>query len=629
MWYRGNYPGCPPAGIHKGRPLRISFRTRIGLTLSVFSLVLTVSAGAFYYLSVKRVIVEQIGSRLMDVGRTGAYLFGDADRRAIQSLTRLVTRQSSTGPADHAKLTGKDTIPGLSAPVSARLMRTPEFGRTVQVLRQIKEGSRRVVSPLSYLPQRSPKSPDSPLVRFAYLLVAIPDSPDFAVTRFLADADFEEFDVNGDGKIADDEQGNAIGTVWATPADAFKKAFSAGEAAATRDWYEDKWGVWLTAAIPIKDRDGRVIAVLGVDYDTRGEASLLAYFLRVTLGAVAAGVLLSGLVSWALSRRLALRLRRLVEGVDQLAHMDMTARVEVEGNDEISRLARAFNGMVQAVGGYAEGLTMLNRSIDRFVPHAFLKSLGHESVMMVKLGDQQVRELSVLFCDIRAFTGISERLTPAETIRFLNEYLARISPVIESHGGFIDKYIGDAIMALFEDRISALRAGVEMARALQTWNLERGQTGLERVSFGIGVHHGPMVLGTVGTQDRMDGTVIADAVNVAARLESLTRDYHTTMLASAAMLEGKDVRSDFRVRYLGRLLLRGKQTSVPAFEILDALPEEEVAQRLAMAPAMESALAQAEGAGNRQIGIEKLYQMVGDHPADLTLRAVFENCRPA
>ncbi len=601
----------------------ISFRTRIALTFSLLSLVLTVSAGTFYYVSIKRVIVEQISSRLMDVGRTGAFLFVQEDRDAIRRLTKIVEEQSRTGPADYAKLTGKDTLASLSPESATVLMRGAEFQRMVQLLRQIKEGSRRIVSPLAPLPQRRPNTPDSPLVRFAYLLVPIPDAPDLRVTRFLADADYDEFDVNGDGRISEDETGNGIGTVWPTPDEAFKTAFTAGKAAATKDWYADRWGVWLTAAVPIKDRDGQVIAVLGVDYDTRDEANLLRYFLQITAGAVAAGLLLSVILAWALSRILARPLHRLVRGVERMAHMDMTAHVEVESNDEVGRLARAFNGMVEAVSGYAAGLQLLNRSIDRFVPYAFLKSLGHESVLTVKLGDQQVRDLAVLFCDIRAFTGISERMTPADTIRFLNSYLARISPVIEAHGGFIDKYIGDAIMALFQDGASAVRAGVAMAETLAAWNNERLQSGQEEVGFGIGVHSGSMVLGTVGTEQRMDGTVIADAVNIAARLETMTRQYETTMLVSASAWEGNG-NSGLRVRYLGRLALRGKREGVATYEVLSALPPSERKQREDFQEEMEAAIRQVETEGS-QAAVEKLGSLVRMHPTDLTLKAVFES----
>lgn len=604
---------------------RISLPTRIAISLSALSLLLTVSAGAFYYISIKRVIIEQISSRLMDVGRTGAYLFSEEDRAAIERLAVLLDKRSIVGPKDFAALQEKETLASLRPRAAADLMATPEFARLVQLLRQIKEGSRRIVSPLSPLPQRPPNQPDSPLVRFAYILVPVSGVSDLSITRFLADADYEELDINGDGKIADDEQGNAIGTVWRTPADAFRVAMRTGEAAATKDWYQDKWGVWLTAAIPIKNRSGRVVAVLGVDYDTRGEASLLAYFFKVTLAAVAAGLVLSTIVSWFLSRLIARPLRRLVEGVDRMAGMDLTAHVEVESDDEVGRLARAFNGMVQAVSGYAEGLKLLNRSFNRFVPHAFLRSLGHDSVMTVKLGDQQLREMSVLFCDLNSFTTLSEKMSPAETIRFLNEFLALLSPVVQSHQGFIDKYIGDGIMALFDRPGDAIAAGVSMAAALRSWNSERAQRGASTVGFGIGVHHAPMVLGTVGTAERMDGTVISDGVNTAARLEALTRQYSTTMLVSAAALRAAGEERSFATRYLGELTLRGKQQGVGAFEILEALSPEQWRQKEALGAELESALRLVENPERRQMGIEQLYQLLERFPEDATLRAVFQN----
>jgi class 3 adenylate cyclase len=133
--------------------------------------------------------------------------------------------------------------------------------------------------------------------------------------------------------------------------------------------------------------------------------------------------------------------------------------------------------------------------------------------------------MSILFSDIRSFTTLSESMMPDENFAFINAYLERMGPVIRDHNGFIDKYIGDAIMALFKNADDALRAGLAMLDTLDQFNAGRRAAGQQPIAIGIGINTGSLMLGTIGERHRMDGTVISDAVNLAARVESLTKDY--------------------------------------------------------------------------------------------------------
>ncbi|MCB1307279.1 MAG: HAMP domain-containing protein, partial [Leptospiraceae bacterium] len=530
----------------------LSLGAKIGIAVFCLALSLSSFSGLFYYYSTREFVLRQMGGRLMDVGRTGAYLFDEKDRDSIAALKRETAALSIPLSRADLQLGSEDTMGTLTDAQARRIMRSPDFLRLIQRLRQIKDGSRRVVSPLREIPQLPEDRNDQPLVRFAYLLVEIPESPDRTVTKFLADADFEDADVNGDGIIESDEQGNPVGTLWQTPLDEFRRAFD-GEAQAASEWYTDSWGTWLSAAIPIKDKDGHVIAVLGLDYDIRGEANLLIRFQRVAIGMVLVGVLLSFVLSVLIARLLASRLRPLTLGVARLSDRDFSVQIPVKSNDEVGQLSYAFNDMVSEIRAYSQSLEALNKAFERFVPREFLIQMGHESVLTVSLGDAVIRDMTVMFCDIRSFTAMSEKMSPAENFQFLNEYLSRISPIIRENRGFIDKYIGDAVMALFPGTpLDALRAAEQMQMELAIYNHELNDRGRDAIRFGIGIHYGQLMLGAVGEDRRMESTVISDTVNIAARLEQLTKRTGVSVLVSEKIVQllAEHQGQEFETRYL-------------------------------------------------------------------------------
>jgi two-component system sensor histidine kinase ChiS len=203
--------------------------------------------------------------------------------------------------------------------------------------------------------------------------------------------------------------------------------------------------------------------------------------------------------------------------------------------------------------------------------------LGHESIVDVRLGDQIQKEMTVLFSDIRSFTTISEAMTPQENFNFINSYLSRVSPVIRAHQGFIDKYIGDAIMALFpESADDAVRAAVEMQKQVIIYNQHRQLSNYPPITIGIGLHAGTLMLGTIGEQERMESTVIADAVNLASRLEGLTKVYGAGILVSDSILERLGKREKYMWRFVDRVTVKGKKSAVSVFEIYDADIEQSI-----------------------------------------------------
>lgn len=233
----------------------------------------------------------------------------------------------------------------------------------------------------------------------------------------------------------------------------------------------------------------------------------------------------------------------------------------------------------------------LNDACGRFVPHEFLSFLGYESIVEVKLGDAIDKEMSILFSDIRNFTSLSETMTPNDNFKFINGYLQRMEPAIENNNGFIDKYIGDAIMALFGGTADdAVKAGISMLQLLAEYNTTRQRPERPPISIGIGINTGSLILGIVGGANRMSGTVISDAVNLASRIESLTKFYGVSLLISHNTFLQLNNHENYHIRLIDRAQVKGKSEYVTVFEVFDADPAEIREGKLATRTLLERAI---------------------------------------
>jgi class 3 adenylate cyclase len=211
---------------------------------------------------------------------------------------------------------------------------------------------------------------------------------------------------------------------------------------------------------------------------------------------------------------------------------------------------------------------------ERFVPGEFLAYLHRESIVEVELGDCIEQTISILFSDIRSFTTISEHMKPEENFAFLNSYLGYMGPLIRNHRGFIDKYIGDAIMALFgQEADDAVQAGLAMLQELHAYNTTDKPVRVP-ITMGIGIHRGPMMLGTIGETHRLETTVISDAVNLASRLEGMTKIYGVSLLISEQLLESLHQPSRYATRIIDRVQAKGKHEPTTIYEVYNADPPE-------------------------------------------------------
>jgi len=346
-----------------------------------------------------------------------------------------------------------------------------------------------------------------------------------------------------------------------------------------RGTYRDQRGsAWLFGVLPGRDAQGRItgyrtapqslsrlliIAIpedelLGTALRVRNESLLLCLALVVTM--VPLAYFLSQLVANPLGglRSDALSLRNL-DFSERPSHKSVIT--------EIGEFSDTFGAMRSHIREH-------NQAATNFVPREFLELLGRRDLRSLELGDHTERVMTMLFSDIRAFTTLSGTMTPEETFNFVNSYLKQIGPIIREHRGFIDKYIGDAIFALFpHGAADGINTAIAMQRKLVTYNEGRARAGYAPVAIGIGVHHGGLMLGTIGEERRFETTVISDAVNIAARIEGLTKNFGALILTSGDAVRDID-RSQYMLRPLGDVLVKGATHSVAIYELCDADPPE-------------------------------------------------------
>lgn len=227
-------------------------------------------------------------------------------------------------------------------------------------------------------------------------------------------------------------------------------------------------------------------------------------------------------------------------------------------------------------------LNSIHRATSKFVPAEFIKSVGRESITEVILGDFTEKNVTVLFTDVRDYTGLSESMTPEQNFKFVNAYVGRMGPIIQQNKGFVNQYLGDGIMALFPHEAEhALDAAIEMQRTLALYNKRRMEKGYKRISVGMGLHTGPLVMGIIGDVNRNDTAIIADTVNSASRVEGVTKHYGANITISEASLKTIDNAEDFNLRHLGKVKVKGKEKALGIYECFDGDSSESIALKIA------------------------------------------------
>jgi adenylate cyclase len=280
-------------------------------------------------------------------------------------------------------------------------------------------------------------------------------------------------------------------------------------------------------------------------------------------------LLLAAFVSFGVGARLALVMSRAVERIGdalkKLEHQEYVKVVPVRTGDELEDLANGFNHMVDGL----KERDKLRTTFGKYMTEAVVE---HLLAGKVALGGESLT-VTILFSDIRSFTSISEKMDAQALVGLLNEYFTEMVSIVMQHDGVVDKYIGDAIMAVFgapvsraDDAKNAVRAAVRMRHALAHLNERLAVRGLAPLATGIGLHTGEVVAGNIGSERRMEYTVIGDAVNLASRLESATKELGVSVVISEVTYAlTRDV---IETRPLQEITVKGRAQAVMTYEVL-------------------------------------------------------------
>ena len=232
--------------------------------------------------------------------------------------------------------------------------------------------------------------------------------------------------------------------------------------------------------------------------------------------------------------------------------------------------AQLYQHRLQEAQEREEAIRKIHEVSTKFVPFEFIRSLGKTKLTEVGLGDLVEREVTVLFADIRGFTNLAEGMSPENNFLFVNGFNERMGPIVRENKGFINQYLGDGFMAIFpEGSQDALRASVSMHRALEEYNEERKAKNRTPITIGIGMQVGKLIMGITGDIERMDATTISDTVNTAARIESLSKHYGTSILLTEDCRRKLTKPDEFDFRYLGLVQVKGKQKPLKILECIN------------------------------------------------------------
>ncbi|TGL85571.1 adenylate/guanylate cyclase domain-containing protein [Leptospira congkakensis] len=317
------------------------------------------------------------------------------------------------------------------------------------------------------------------------------------------------------------------------------------------------------------------------------------------------------------------------EGDSTLSQIAVFLFFGVQSTIVTLRTARTFRKKLSLKDEFEsinEEFILTNRFYAKFIPRDFLTHLGKESIEEVRLGDSSEREMTVLFADIWEYWDIIYSIPLENRMLFTNSYLGRIGPCVRKNNGFIDKYIGSAIMALFDGGIqNSIKAAEDIQWELEKYNERRRSFGYLPLHAGIGIHSGDTMLGILGEEERLESTVIADTVNLSSRIQGLTKKYGARILVSLTSLMLHEDLDTIPYRILDFVRVKGKQETVMIAEVLipdiDPISNKKIENK----DQFEAAIFDYERA-DFVSALEKFRAVFADNPDDLAAQIYIERC---
>ena len=321
----------------------------------------------------------------------------------------------------------------------------------------------------------------------------------------------------------------------------------------------------------IYDSDGNATGVVAVSMSFSDLEDARNKQLRDAILMVLVFAVIEVIILWIICYFISKSLKAAGNAISKVASGDFEARIDNIPNDEIGIICSGVNNMASQLSDMFVQKDKNEKFYYKFVPEQFRELLHKESFTDLELGDAESTDLTVLFCDIRSFSLNSEMMTAKENFEFVNVIYGIAGPIVRKHGGFVDKYIGDAVMSLFQNADDAIAAGKEIYSSIVLDKGTAERLGMSSINIGVGIHSGMARIGIVGEDERMSGTVISNTVNISSRLESLTKQYHTAMIITKDTLDRMNDPDSLQIRYLGMVQVAGVNEVKAIYEVLDAL----------------------------------------------------------
>ncbi|MCL2252227.1 MAG: HAMP domain-containing protein [Treponema sp.] len=414
--------------------------------------------------------------------------------------------------------------------------------------------------------------------------------------------------------VISEEEWNLFRTDAPTEGEDYDTLMSGKPIVATTDLYNGKWTFSNT---PIYNSAGEITGKFEVGLDMtsheigntklKRQVALITAFICIFI-LFALGVMVSVVVK---------QLSSVADVLHAIADGNRNERVRYKALDELGKVGRGLNRMAEELQNQFDRINRLNESTIRFVPVQFMEHLGVSDITKMNLGDNVQRNISVLFFDIRYFSVNSEMMTASENFIFINKILGIAGPIIRKHNGFVDKYIGDAAMALFINGIDAVRAGIELYNTLVVDDETKVKIGVDGINIGVGIHSGSVMMGIVGENERLSSTVISDNVNLTSRLEGLTKQTGSGLLFTRDTLNQlAGFETEFEYRFIGMVRAAGVNEVVALFDMLDALPPEEKKARLLTKQFFESGVRKYH-MKDYATAVERFKKVTADDPQDI------------
>ncbi len=338
---------------------------------------------------------------------------------------------------------------------------------------------------------------------------------------------------------------------------------------------KDPWGTWMTGYAPIYDKNGIYVGTIGTDVGADKVKEELNHLYIYAAIALFFSISISIIVAHFLARMVTRALHTLQEATKEIGKGNFAYRVSLDTNDEFQELADSLNQMNEGLEEKERLKAGFAHYVSQHVLERVIKAKGDGKLAVER------RKITVFFADIRDFSRLAQTLTAEGVVKFLNEYFKTMLEIILKHNGILDKLIGDAIMAEFgavsddpEQEINAVLTALEMQKALGALSEKWKAEGKPTVEVGIGIHTGEAIMGTVGSEERMEYTAIGDTVNIASRLERLTKEMRYPIIVSETTFNGLNQR--FPSKHLGLLSLEEREKPINTYAIFPEKKENEI-----------------------------------------------------